>query len=155
MPHAWAYIANLCICRSVAKQCRTLCDLQHSSSPSSSPRVCPSSCPLNQWCQPTISFFATLFSFCLQSFPALVSFPMSWLLASDGQNTGASASAWTSPSNEYSALISFRIDWLISLLSKGFSRVFPNTTVWKHQFFSGLPSLWSYSHIQTWLLERS
>ena len=50
-----------------------------------------------------------------------------------------------SPSNEYSGLISFRIDWLISLQTKGLSRVFSNTTVWKHQFFGSQPSLWSNS----------
>ena len=51
-----------------------------------------------------------------------------------------------SPSNEYSGLISFRIDWLISLPSKGLSRNFSSTTVWKHQLFSAQPSLWSNSH---------
>ena len=59
-----------------------------------------------------------------------------------------------SPSNEYSGLISFTIDWLDSLQSKGFSRVFSNTTVQKYQFFSTQPSLWSNSHIHTWLLEK-
>ena len=54
-----------------------------------------------------------------------------------------------SPSNEYSGLISFTIDWLDSLQSKGFSRVFSNTTVQKYQFFSTQPSLWSNSHIHT------
>ena len=54
-----------------------------------------------------------------------------------------------SPSNEYSGLISFRIDWLVSLLSKGLSRVFYNTTVQKHQFFSAQCSLGSNSHIHT------
>ena len=60
------------------------------------------------------------------------------------------------PSNEYSGLIFLRI-WLIdliSLLSKGLSRVFSSTTIWKHQFFDIQPSLWSNSHICTWLLER-
>ena len=59
-----------------------------------------------------------------------------------------------SPSNEHSGLISFRIDCLLSLLSKGFSRVFSNTTVPKHQFFSAQLSLYSNSHIHTWLLEK-
>ena len=59
-----------------------------------------------------------------------------------------------SPSNEYSGFISFRVDFLISLLSKGHSRVFPSTTVWKHQFFGTQPSLWSNSHIHRWLLEK-
>ena len=54
-----------------------------------------------------------------------------------------------SPSNEYSGLISFRIDWLISLLSKGLSGIFSNTTIQKHQFFSAQPSLWPNSHNHT------
>ena len=58
------------------------------------------------------------------------------------------------PSNEYSGLISFKIDSLISLQSKGLSRVFSNTTVRKHQFFSTQLSLWSNFHICTWLLEK-
>ena len=59
-----------------------------------------------------------------------------------------------SPFNEYSGLISFRMDWLGRLAVQGFSRVFSNTTVWKHQFFGTQPSLWSNSHINTWLLQR-
>ena len=59
-----------------------------------------------------------------------------------------------SPSNEYSGLISFRTDWLISLLSKGLLRIFSNTTVQKHQLFSNQLSLWSNSHIHTGLLEK-
>ena len=57
-------------------------------------------------------------------------------------------------SNEYSGLISFRIDFLISLQSKGLSRVFFSATVQRHQFFRAQPSLWSNSHIHTWLLEK-
>ena len=60
----------------------------------------------------------------------------------------------TSPSNEYSGLISFRMDWLISLQSKGLSRVFFSTKIQKHQFFGTQPSLWGNSHICTWLLEK-
>ena len=56
-----------------------------------------------------------------------------------------------SPSNEYSGLFSFRIDWFVS---KGLSRVFSSTTVWKHQFIGTQPSLWVNSHIHTWLLEK-
>ena len=59
------------------------------------------------------------------------------------------------PSNEYSELISYSIDWLISLQSKGLSRVFSSTAVQKHQFFRAKPSLWSNSHIHAWLLEKS
>ena len=65
-------------------------------------------------------------------------------------------------SNEYSGLISFRPDWLdllgltglISLLSKGLSRIFSSTTVQKHQFFSAQPPLWFNSHICMWLQEK-
>ena len=60
-----------------------------------------------------------------------------------------------SRSNEYSGLISFRMDWFVSLLSKGLSRVFSNTTVGKRQFFSAQPSLWANSHIHTWLLKKT
>ena len=91
---------------------------------------------------------------CLQSFSASESFPMSQFFALGGQSIGASASASVFPMNIQ--------DWfplgltsLISLLSKGFSRVFSNTTVQKHQLFSIQPSLWSNSHIHTWLLEKS
>ena len=68
--------------------------LQHARLPclSPSPRVCLNSYRLSYWCHPTISFSATLFSFCLQSFPASESFPMSQLFASGGQSIGDSAS---------------------------------------------------------------
>ena len=59
-----------------------------------------------------------------------------------------------SPSNEYSGLISFRLTGLISLLSKGLSRVFSNTRIQKHQFFDAQPSLWFNSHIHTRPLEK-
>ena len=59
-----------------------------------------------------------------------------------------------SPSNEYSGLISFRIDWFDLLAIQGLSRVFSNTTILKHQFFGTQPLLWSNSHICTWLLEK-
>ena len=58
------------------------------------------------------------------------------------------------PSNDYSGLVSFRIDWFISLQSKGLLRVFFSPTGWKHQFFGAQPSLWSNSHIHTWLLKK-
>ena len=77
---------------------------------------------------------------------------MSQFVSSGSQSIGASASAC--PSNEYSGLISFKIDCLISLQFKRLSRVFSNTTVQKHQFFGTQPSLQSNSHIHTWLLEK-
>ena len=88
---------------------------------------------------------------CLQSFPASGSFPVSQFFASGGQSIGSLAST---------SILSMNIqDWFplgltgwISLQSKGLSRVFSSTTVQKHQFFDSQPSLWSNSHIHTWLL---
>ena len=108
--------------------------------PSLSPGVFSSSCPLHWWCHPTILSSASLFSFWHQSFPALGSFPMSWLFSSGGQNTGASASVLPMSIQGWFPL---KLTGWISLLSKGLSRVFSSTTIRKHQFFSGLPSLWS------------
>ena len=73
---------------------------------SPSPRFCPSSCPLNWWCHPSISSSATLFSFCLQSFPPSGSFPMSQLFTLGGQRTGTSDSASGFTSNEHSGFTS-------------------------------------------------
>ena len=115
-------------------------------------QVCPSSCPLHQWCHPAISSFDALFS-CHQSFPESGIFPMSCLFASDDQNTGASASASVIPVS-IQGWSPLRLTSLISLLSKGLSGVFSSTTVWRHQFFGVLPSLWSSSHNHTWLLGR-
>ena len=94
-----------------------------------------------------------LFSSCSQSFPASASLPVSWLLASGGQNIGASASASVLPMNIQGWFLSASTD-LISLLSKGLSRVFSSTTVQKHQFFDTQPSLWASSHVPRWLLKN-
>ena len=121
--------------------------------PSLSPRVCSNSSPLCPWCSLTISLLVTPSSSCPQSFPASGSFPMSQFFAPDGQSIGVSASASVLPMNIQ--------DWfplwltgLIFLQSKGLSRVFSITTIQKHQFFGAQPSLWSSSHIHTWLLEK-
>ena len=129
-------------------------ELQHTRLPCPSlpTGVCPSSRPLNWWCHPTISSSVTLCPYCLQSFPALGSFPMSQLFPSDGQNTGASASATVLPINTQ-GWFPLGLAGLI-LLSKGLSKAFFNTTVQKHQFLGALPSLWPNSHFHTWLLER-
>ena len=76
-------------------------ELQHARlpCPSPTPRVYPNSCPLSQWCHPTISSSVVLFSFCLKSFPASGSFPASQFFASDGQSIGVSASASVFPMN--------------------------------------------------------
>ena len=115
--------------------------------------VCSDSCPLSQWCYPTTSSSVALFSACPQSFPASESFPFSWLFASSGQSTGASASTSVLPMNIQGWLLLGLIG-LISLLSTGLSRVFSSTTIQKHQFFGVQPSSWSNSHICTWLLEK-
>ena len=111
--------------------------LQHARLPcrSPSPRVCSSSCPLSQRCHPTISSSVLLFSSYLQSFPALGSFLMSQLFASGSQGIGAEALAPALPINNQ-GWFPLGLTGLISLLSKGLSRVFSSTTVQKHQFFS-------------------
>ena len=118
--------------------------------PSLSPGVCSNSCLLSLWCHPTISSSVALFSSCSQSFPASGSFPMSWLFTIGGQSTGASDSASVCSVNIQGH---FPLGWtsLVSLLSKGLSRVFSSTTIWKHQFLSTQSSLWSNFHIHTWL----
>ena len=118
--------------------------------PSLSPRVCSNSCLLSQWCHSTISSSVVPFSSCPQSFPATGSFPMSWLFRPGGQSIGASASLL--PVNIQGWFLLGLTGW-ISLLSKGLSRIF-RTTVLKCQFFSAQPSLWSNSHIHTWLLGK-
>ena len=129
--------------------------LKHSRLPCPSPsaRVCSNWCPLSQWCHPTISSSAIPFSSYLHSFPASESFPMSCLLASHGQSTGASASASVLPMN-IQGWFPLGLTGLISSQFKGLSRVFFNTAVRMHQFFSTQPSLWSGSHIRTWLMEK-
>ena len=120
---------------------------------SPTPRACSSSCPLNWWCHPTISYSVAPFSSCLQSFPAAGSFQMSQFFTSGGQSIGASASASVLPMNIQDWSPWGWTGW-ISLQSKGLSRVFSNTTVQKHQFFGAQPSLWSNSYTHTWLLEK-
>ena len=118
--------------------------LQHSRLPCPSPipGAYSNSCPLSPWCHPTISSSVIPFSSHLQSFPASGSFPMSWLFGSDGQSTGASASASVLPMIIQN-WFPLGLSGLISLLSKGFSRIFSGTTIWKHEFFGAQPSLWS------------
>ena len=129
--------------------------LQHTRCPcpSPTPTVHSNSCPLSRWCHPTISSSVVPFSSCPQSFPESGSFPMSQLFTWGGQSIGVSASASVLPMNIQDW---FPLGWTgwISLLPKGLSRVFSNTTVQKHQFFGAQLSLWSNSHIHTWLLEK-
>ena len=121
--------------------------------PSPNPRVHPNSCPSSRWCHPAISSSVIPFSSCLQSLPASVF-----------SNESTLHMKW--PKYWISALVSFLpintqdpspLGWTgwISLQSKGLSRVFSNTTVQKHQFFSDQLSSQSNSHIHTWSLEKS
>ena len=119
----------------VAKSCLTVYDPMDAGlpCPSPSPRVCSNSCPLNQWCHPTISSSFTPFSSCLQSFPAAGSFLISQLFASDGQSIGASASVLPVNIQRWFPL---GLTGLIYLKSKGLSKVFSSTTDQKYQFFT-------------------
>ena len=128
----------------VAKLCSTLCNLMNCSHtrlpcPPLSPGVCSNSCPLSWWCHPTISSSVTLFFSCPKSSPASGSFLMSQLFASGSQSIGASALASVFPM-DIQGWLPWGLVGFISLLSKGLSRVFSSTTVWKHQFFSTQPS---------------
>ena len=121
---------------------------QHARPPCPSPtvRIYPNPCPLSQWCHPAISSSVVPFSSCPQSFPTSGSFQMSQPFTSGGQRIGVSASASVLPMNiqDWSPL-----GWTgwVSLQSKGLSRVFSNTIVQNHQFFSTQLS-WLYnSHI--------
>ena len=123
--------------RLVAQSCPTLCNPMNRSMPGlpvhhQLPESTRS--PSNRCCHPTISSSVVPFSFCLQSFPASGSFPVSQLF------TSVWLSYWgfsfrIGSSNEHSSLISFRMDWLDLLAVQGLSRVFSNTKVQKHQFF--------------------
>ena len=95
---------------------------------------------IDQWCHPTVSSSVVSFSSCLQSFPASGSFPMSQFFASGGQSIGVSTSALVLPVNIQDWFLLGWTGW-ISLQSKGLSRVFCNTRVQKHQFFSAQLSL--------------
>ena len=121
--------------------------------PSPTPGVHSDSHPSNRWCHPAISSSVSPFSSCPQSLQASGSFPMSQLCAWGGQSTGVSSLASFRPKNtqDWSPL-----EWTgwISLQSKGLSRVFSNTTVQKHQYFSTQLSSQSNSHIHTWPQEK-
>ena len=140
---------------SVAQSCPTLCNPMDCSTPGFPVhyQLLEFTQAHVHWVGDAIQSSVIPFSFHLQSFPASGSFPMSQFFASGGKSTGASSSA---------SVLSMNIqDWFplrwtgwISLQSKGLSRVFANTTVQKHQFFRSQISLWSNSHIHTWLLEK-
>ena len=148
-----------CCCCSITQSCPTLCDPMDCRTPGFP--VLHHLPELDQthvhWVgdaiQPSHPLLIVPFSSCLQSLPASGSFLMSWLFASRGQSIGTSVSVSVLPKN-IQGWFPLGLTGLISLLSKGFSRVFSNTTVQKHQFFGVQPSLSSNSHIHTWLLEK-
>ena len=117
-------------------------ELQHTRlpHPSLSPGVSSNSRPLSQWCDPTISFSVTPFFSCPPSIPASGSFPVSWLFTSSGQSTEATASVSVVPMNIQDRF-PLRLTILISLQSKGLSRVSSSTTVLNHQLSGAQPSL--------------
>ena len=129
--------------------------LQHTRPPCPSPasRACSNSCPSSWWCHPAISSSVVPFFSCPQSLQASGSFPVSQHFAWGGHSIVVSASTSVLPMNtqDWSPL-----GWTcwISLQSKGLSRVFPNTTVQKHQFFGAQLSSQSNSHIHKWPLEK-
>ena len=128
--HSWFYEHICLFSHSVVSDSLRTHGLQHDRlpCPSSSPGSCSNSCPLSQWCHPIISSSVVPFSSCLQSFPESGSFPMSQFFASSGQSTGVSASASVLPMNIQGWFL-LGLTGLISLLPKGLSRVFSNTTV--------------------------
>ena len=141
---------------SVAQSCPTLGrhEPQHGRPPcpSPTPGVHSNSRPSSQWCHPAISSSVVPFASCPQSLPASGSFPMSQLFAWGGQSIGVSASASVLPMH-IQGWFPLGLTGLISLLSKGFSRVFSSITIWKHQFCTQ-PSSRSNSHIHTWPQEK-
>ena len=121
--------------------------------PSPTPGAYSNSCPSHWWCHLTISSSVVPFSSCFQSFPASGSFPVSWFFTSGNQSIGISDSASVLPMHIQDWFPLGLTGW-ISLQSKGLLRVFSNTTVQKHQFFGPQLSLYSNSHINTWLLDK-
>ena len=146
----------MCCCYSVAKSCPMFCDPQTEAPQASLSFIISQFAEVHgHWVgdaiQPSRPLSPLLL--CLHSFPASGSFPVSRLFASDGQGNGAAASVSVLLMN-IQGWFPLELTGLISLQSKGRSRVFSNTTVQKHQFFGTQPSLWSNSHICTWLLEK-
>ena len=123
--------------------------------PSLSPRVCSNSGPLSQWCYPTISLILChLFLFLPSIFPSIRVFSIESALPIRWPKYW-SFSISISPSKEYSGLISFRIEWFVLLAVQGTLKSLLQHHSSKHQFFGIQPSLWSNSHMHTWLQEKS
>ena len=151
----WFDISSVQFSRSVVSDSLRPHELQHARPPcpSPTPGVHKDSRPSSQGCHPAISSSVIPFSSCPQSLPASESFPMSQLFAWGAQSTGVSALASFLPKKSQDWSPSEWTGW-ISLQSKALPRVFSNTTVQKHQFFSAQPSSQSNSRIHTWPLEN-
>ena len=138
---------------SISQSCPTLCDLMDCSTPGF-----PVQLQLSELTQtevhPTISSSVVPFASCLESFPASGSFPRSQFLAPGGLSIGVSASASVLPMNIQDR---FPLGWTgwISLQSKGLSRVFSNTTIQKHKFFSAQHSLWPNLSTRMYIRRRA
>ena len=143
------------ISRSVVSDSLWLHESQHTRTPcpSPTPGVNSDSHPSSQWWHPAFSSSVFPFSSCPQSLPASESFPMSQLFPLGGQSTGVSGLASFLPKKSQGWSPSEWTGWIF-FKSKGLSRVFSNTTVQKHQFFSTQPSSQSNSHIHTWPQEK-
>ena len=156
--HPWAsrcvslcfHFLPLCPCFVAQSFPHSATPLRHTRPPCASPApgACSNSHPSSRWCHPAISSSVIPFSSCPQSLPASV-----FSNESDSQSTGALASASILPMN-IQDWFPLGLTGLISLQSKGLSRVFSSTTVRKHRFFSAQPSLWFNFHVYTWLLEK-
>ena len=155
MPTGWkqlSYVSSVQLLSRV-QLCEPMDQHARPPCPSPTPRVYANSCPLSWWCHPAISSSVIPFFSCLQSFPAPGSFLMSRLFVSDVPRIGASASASVHPMT-IQDWFPLGLTGLISLQSKGLSRVFSNTTAQKHQILGAQLSLQSSSHIHTWLVEK-
>ena len=144
----------LCCC-SVAQSCPTLCDPMDCSTPGFPVLhclpVCSHSCPLSLWCYSTISSSAAPNPFDFNLFQHQGLFQ--WV-SSSHQVAKVLNFNFSIRTNEYLGLILLGSSGLISLQSKGLSRVFSSTMIQKHQVFRAQPSLWCSCHILTWLLEK-
>ena len=151
------FVFNTVQISSVAQSCPTLCGPMNRSTPGLPVHHQLSefthSCPSSQWCHPAISSSIVPVSSCPQALPPSKSFTMSQLFAWGRQSTGAPALASFLPKKSQGWSPSEWTGW-ISLPSKGLSRVFSNTAVQKHQFFSAQASSQSNSHIHTWPQEK-
>ena len=148
----YVFVESVQFSRSVMSNSLWPHELQHAKLPCPlpTPGACSNSGPLSQWCHPTISSSVIPSSSCLQSFSALWSFLMSQFFTSGGKSNGASASVLPMNIQDWFPL---GLTGWISLQPKGLSSILQHP-VQKHQFFSTQLSLWSSSHIHTWLLEK-